>query len=99
MLELNPKDAVLSETVELDPLAHEANFGFEAVLGVKSLIFISDEQANVEMYLFLQPVVFSKEFSNYEDHREDVDHYHGDWEAKVDNYTKDNSKDSHQNET
>ena len=42
MFKLDPEDALLGEAMELDPLAHETNFGFETVLRVKPLVFVSD---------------------------------------------------------
>ncbi len=50
--------SVGADAVEFDPLTHIPDFGSKRMLRVKSLILISQHQTYVEMYLFLEALVF-----------------------------------------
>lgn len=52
--------------VKFEPLSHEADLGLDVVLQEKSLIFISNNEANVEMNLFAKSLILDKDFSYHE---------------------------------
>ena len=52
--------------MEFEPLSHEANLDLDVVLQEQSLVFISHNEANVEMDLFAESLILNKAFSYHE---------------------------------
>jgi hypothetical protein len=52
--------------VKFKPLSHEADLGLNVVLQEKSLVFISNNQTNIEMNLFAKSLILDEDFSYHE---------------------------------
>lgn len=59
-------------TVKFEPLSHEADLCLDIVLQEESLVFISNDETNVEMNLFAKSLILNKAFSYHEDQSNDV---------------------------